>query len=313
MKNINLENLEILSPAGSPDCFLSALNSGADAIYLGLGSFNARMKAENFSKENIREYIKLAHSHSVKVYITINTLLNDDDFDELISLVDFLTQAKADAFIVQDLGVAYVLKNCFKDIVFHASTQMGIHNLEGALVAEKLGFSRVVLSRETTIEDIKEIHQNTNLEIEYFIQGALCVAFSGNCYLSSLEHNASGNEGKCLQLCRLPYKNTQTNETKYYLSPRDLSLLENLPKLIDAGVTSFKIEGRMKHSGYVAICTNLYKNALNLIKNNNFNIKFINESYETLKKTFSRGDFNKNAYLFKNNENYSIFLLEWNN
>ena len=141
MKNINFENLEILSPAGNPDSFMAALNSGADAIYLGLDLFNARMSAENFTTENIRTFIKLAHSHFVKVYITINTLLKDEDFDKLVELVDILTKAKADAFIVQDLGVAFVLKKCFKNIVLHASTQMGIHNLEGALVAEKIGFS----------------------------------------------------------------------------------------------------------------------------------------------------------------------------
>ena len=265
MKNLNFENLEVLSPAGNAESFYAALNNGADAIYLGLDSFNARMKADNFSKDNIREYIKLAHSLNAKVYITINTLLNDDDFDELIEMTKVLTDAKADAFIVQDLGVAHILKTCFKNITLHASTQMGIHNLEGALIAERLGFKRIVLSRETTLKDIEDIHKNTNLEIEYFVQGALCVAFSGNCYLSSLEKGLSGNEGKCLQLCRLPYFNSQTKETKYYLSPRDLSLLENLPSLIKAGVTSFKIEGRLKHSGYVAICTNLYKKALNLI------------------------------------------------
>lgn len=303
---MNFENLEVLSPAGDAESFYAALNNGADAIYLGLNNFNARMRAENFSKENIREFISLAHSFGVKIYITINTLLNDDDFDELVSLVKVLTNAKADAFIVQDLGVAHVLKTCFKNITLHASTQMGIHNLEGALVAEKLGFKRIVLSRETTLKDIEEIHKNTNLEIEYFVQGALCVAFSGNCYLSSIENGLSGNEGKCLQLCRLPYLNSKTDETKYYLSPRDLSLLENLPALIKAGVTSFKIEGRMKHSGYVAICTKMYKTAINLIKNNNFDNKFLSEANQILQKTFSRGEFNKNAYLTKNIENNII-------
>ncbi len=306
MKNIDFEKLEILSPAGNIESFMAALNNGADAIYLGLDKFNARMKADNFTKENIREYIRLAHSFNAKVYITINTLLNDEDFDELIDLVCALTQAKADAFIVQDLGIAHILKTCFEGITLHASTQMGIHNLEGALVAQKLGFSRIVLSRETSLEDIKEIHEKTDLEIEYFVQGALCVAFSGNCYLSSLEHGMSGNEGKCLQLCRLPYENTLTNETKYYLSPRDLALIKNLPLLIEAGVTSFKIEGRLKHSGYVSLCTNLYKTAINLLKNNNFDIKFLNQAYDELQKTFSRGEFNKSAYLVKNNENNII-------
>ena len=218
MKNLNQSPIEVLAPAGNPECFYAAINNGADAVYLGLSSFNARMRAENFTTSNIRDFIKHAHTFGVKVYITINTLLKDDDFDELVEMVKVLIDAKADAFIVQDYGVAHVLKTCFDGIVLHASTQMGIHNLDGALFAEKLGFSRIVLSRETKLEDIKLIKQHTNLEIEYFVQGALCVAFSGNCYLSSLEKNLSGNEGKCLQLCRLPFTNNQTGETKYYLS-----------------------------------------------------------------------------------------------
>ena len=294
----NTQNqLEVLAPAGNPECFLSALHNGADAIYLGLSSFNARMKAQNFTTENIREYVSLAHTFGTKVYITINTLLCDEDFSELIELVKALTIAKVDAFIVQDYGVAHVLKNCFENIVLHASTQMGIHNLEGAKFAEKLGFSRIVLSREAKLEDIKLIKQHTNLEIEYFVQGALCVAFSGNCYLSSLEKNFSGNEGKCLQLCRLPFTNNQTGETKYYLSARDLSLLENLKELIDAGVTSFKIEGRMRHAGYVATATNIYKTAVELINTNSLNTQFLNDSKMALTHTFSRGEYNKNAYL----------------
>jgi len=296
MKNLNQSLIEVLSPAGNPECFYAAINNGADAVYLGLSSFNARMRAENFNTSNIRDFIKHAHTFGVKVYITINTLLKDDDFDELVKMVKVLIDAKADAFIVQDYGVAHVLKTCFDGIVLHASTQMGIHNLNGALFAEKLGFSRIVLSRETKLEDIKLIKQHTNLEIEYFVQGALCVAFSGNCYLSSLEKNLSGNEGKCLQLCRLPFTNNQTGETKYYLSARDLSLLENLQTLIDAGVTSLKIEGRMRHSGYVATATSIYKNAtLNFSQKTDE--KYLKNATKILKNTFSRGDYNAFAYL----------------
>lgn len=299
MKNFNLENLEILSPAGNPECFFANINNGADAVYLGLSSFNARMKAENFTKDNIREYIKFAHKFGVKVYITVNTLLEDDDFDKFLEMIKVLTEAKADAFIVQDLGVAHLLKTAFDGIILHASTQMGIHNLIGAKIAETMGFSRIVLSREATLEDIKDIKQHTNLEIEYFVQGALCVAFSGNCYLSSLEKNASGNEGKCLQLCRLPYENNLDNKSAYYLSTRDLSLLENLEKLIDAGVTSFKIEGRMRHAGYTATATKIYKTALELLNQNALSKTFLADSEIELKTTYSRGDYNKNAYLEK--------------
>lgn len=302
MKNINpnFKDIEILSPAGNPECFFAGLNNGANAIYLGLSDFNARMRAENFTTENIREYIKIAHSHGVKVYVTINTLIKDEDFDKLVNMVKKLCEAKTDAFIVQDLGVAYVLKKCFKNICLHASTQMGIHNLAGAKIAEKLGFSQIVLSRETKLSDIKQIRENTNLAIEYFVQGALCVAFSGNCYLSSLENNASGNEGKCLQLCRLPYKNNLTNEEKYYLSTHDLCLLENLQDLIDAGVTSFKIEGRLRHAGYVATATNAYSEAIKNIAKNSFNKDFISFQKERLTETFSRGKFNTMAYLAPN-------------
>ena len=301
------QNLEVLSPAGNFESFNAALSNGADAIYLGLSSFNARMKADNFNEDNIFEIVNKAHLFGVKIYVVINTLLNDDDFDELLSLVKVLTKAKVDAFIIQDLGVAYFLKTCFKGIVLHASTQMGVHNLEGAKVLEKLGFSRVVLSRETKLEDIKQIKQNTNLEIEYFVQGALCVAFSGNCYLSAIENNASGNEGKCLQLCRLPYFSSLSNQTKYYLSPHDLSLLENLPVLIEAGVTSFKIEGRLRHPGYVATATSIYKHAITHILNNSFSKEFLNSSNEKLIETFSRGIFNTKAYYDNGTPNDIIF------
>ena len=306
-KNVCFENLEVLAPAGNAECFDAALSNGADAIYLGLSEFNARMKAQNFTTSNIREFVKKAHLVGTKIYITINTLIQDNDFEPLVEMVKKLVEAKVDAFIVQDLGVAYLLKNSFDGINLHASTQMGIHNLDGALMAEKLGFSRIVLSREASLEDIKQIKQNTNLEIEYFVQGALCVAFSGNCYLSALENNASGNEGKCLQLCRLPYTNNLNGKTTYALSTRDLCLLENLPVLIDAGVTSFKIEGRMRHAGYVATATNIYKSAIEKIKNNSFNKTFISECENTLKVSYSRGDYNKNAYLNKTIDEEIIF------
>lgn len=307
INNSILENIEILSPAGNAECFYADINSGADAVYLGLSDFNARMKAENFTTENIKNFVNYAHLMGVKVYVTLNTLLSDEDFSKLTDLVKVLVDAKVDAYIIQDLGVAYFLKNTFNNINLHASTQLGIHNLPGAKVAEKLGFTRIVLSRETKLEDIRLIHENTNLEIEYFVQGALCVAFSGNCYLSSIEKNKSGNEGKCLQLCRLPYTNNKTNETAYNLSARDLSLLKNLESLIDAGVTSFKIEGRLKHSGYCAVTTKIYKDAINRIKTNTFTKDWINLNYQNLRQTFSRGEFNKDAYLSSKTPDNIIF------
>lgn len=305
--NNSLNNLEILSPAGNLESFNAALNNGADAIYLGLSSFNARMKADNFNTENIFDVVKKAHLFGTKIYVVINTLLENDDFDELFSLVSITSKAGVDAYIIQDLGVAYFLKENFDGIVLHASTQMGVHNLEGAKVLEKLGFSRVVLSRETKLEDIKAIKNNTNLEIEYFVQGALCVAFSGNCYLSAIENNASGNEGKCLQLCRLPYTSSLSNQTKYYLSPHDLSLLETLPALIEAGVTSFKIEGRLRHAGYVATATSIYKQAINKILSGTLTKEFFSASNERLTETFSRGTFSKKAYLENGTPDSTIY------
>lgn len=297
MEKNNTKNLEILSPAGSPAGFFASINAGADAVYLGLSTFNARIKAENFDTKNIREYVKFAHTFKVKVYVTINTLISDDEFDELIKLVKTLTEAKVDAFIVQDLGVFYTLSKLFKNIVIHTSTQMGVHNKLGAAVAQKLGAKRVVLSRETKLFDIKQIHSLDGLEIEYFVQGALCVAFSGNCYLSAIEKNKSGNEGKCLQLCRLPYYANNDYVQKYYLSARDLCLLDSLDELINAGVTSFKIEGRLRHPGYAATATKAYKTALCSVFNSPLTKKDKESIKNSLLVSFSRGSFNERAYL----------------
>ena len=197
--------VELLAPCGDKNTFLVALNSGADAIYLGAKDFNARKKANNFTNQEIRECVKQAHLFGVKVYLTLNILIKNDEFDKVEKIVDEALDANIDAFIIQDLGLAYYLKNRYKNIVLHASTQMGVCNVEGAKLIEKMGFSRVVLSREVKLEDIIRIKKETKLEIEYFVQGALCVSFSGNCYLSSVTKNQSGNRGECLQLCRLPY------------------------------------------------------------------------------------------------------------
>ena len=289
------EDLEILAPCGNLENFNTALNLGADAVYLGMSDFNARMKADNFNKDNIKEIVEQAHLLGTKVYLTVNTLIKTKEFPKLIETLKYAIKAKVDAFIVQDLGVAKLINEAFPGAVLHASTQLGIHNLYGAKILEKLGFSRVVLSRETKLEDIKEIAKNTNLEIEYFVHGALCVAFSGNCYLSSFKFGESGNRGRCLQLCRLPYTANYKGKIKegYFLSPSDLCLINNLKTLIDAGVTSFKIEGRLKRAGYVARTIYSYKKALSFL-DKNFDTK---EEIEHLKIAFSRGDFNEEAYL----------------
>ena len=302
-----MNNLEILSPVGDEKSFYCAINNGADAIYLGLKNFNARDKAQNFNTENLRDYVKFAHLHNVKVYVTINTILTDEELPQLVEMVDCATKSKVDAFIVQDLGVAKCLKENFKNIVLHASTQMGIHSVEGAKVAEKLGFTRIVLSRETSLEDIKEIKEKTNLEIEYFIQGALCVCFSGNCYYSSLNFNESGNRGRCLQPCRLQHtakvEDVEVNKG-YLLSTTDLCFINKLKQLIDLGVCSFKIEGRLRRPAYVAYMTKIYSEAKKLIlKNEKFNTS---EIVENIKKLFYRGEYNNGLYLQESNSSKII-------
>ncbi|MDE5602037.1 MAG: U32 family peptidase [Clostridia bacterium] len=289
--------LELLAPVGDMSCFDAAINCGADAVYLGLSDFNARRKAENFTADSLRSCVRKAHFYGVKVYITVNTLVKDSEISSLLSTVRAAVEAKADAFIVQDLGVATLLKRAFPNIVLHASTQLGVHNLYGALQAEKFGFTRVVLSRETKLADIREIRRNTNLEIEYFVQGALCVAFSGNCYLSAAERGASGNRGLCRQLCRLPYTAKIDGYTKsgYMLSARDLCLADSLRELKDAGVTSFKIEGRMRREGYVARAVSVYRGLLDGLESG---AKLTKDDRERLQLAYSRGDsYLERAYL----------------
>lgn len=290
--------LELLAPAGDMTAFEVALMSGADAVYLGLDDFNARMKAQNFTSENIADVVKRAHFYGAKVYVTINTILQNKEFTRLISLVKSAVCAKVDAFLVQDLGMCKVLKDCFPDICLHASTQMGVHNLYGAQVAKELGVSRVVLSRETKLEDIKAIKENTDLEIEYFVQGALCIAFSGNCYLSSVEQGASGNRGLCKQMCRLSYKAKagKDEDGGYLFSARDLCLAKSVNQLARAGVCSFKIEGRLRREGYVATAVQTYRKAVDFASRDRDYIPSKSEM-RNLKVAYSRGEYLERAYL----------------
>lgn len=290
--------MEILSPAGDLKSFYSAVYHGADAVYLGLQTFNARIKADNFTTDNLASIVEFAHIYHVKVYITVNILIKDSEVDEFLETVRACVRAKVDAFIIQDLGMAQLLLDKFPNIVLHASTQMGIHNLSGAKVLADIGFKRVVLARETKLEDIKLIKMQTNLEIEYFAQGALCVAFSGNCYLSSLKNGNSGNRGKCLQLCRLPYKvsdGAKNIAEGYYLSAKDLCLMKRLQELSHAGVDCLKLEGRLKRASYVAQVTQSYRKAID-----SFNSISVTNEKAKISTLFSRGSFNEDAYLFDN-------------
>ncbi|MCM1306386.1 MAG: U32 family peptidase [Bacteroides sp.] len=291
-KDFTPAGYELLAPAGDILSFEAALACGADAIYLGLSDFNARKKADNFTAQNLRECVKKAHFFGVKVYLTLNTLVKDDEISALISLVRDAAEARIDAYIVQDLGVARIIKRAFPDAVLHASTQLGVHNLYGARLAEKFGFKRVVLSRETKLDDIRAIREGTGLEIEYFVQGALCVSFSGNCYLSAKECGASGNRGLCKQLCRLPYAAELDGKIAegYLLSARDLCLADSLADLIAAGVTSFKIEGRMRRDGYVGIATRIYRKLLDGLMIAGERTKLTKDDERDLRIAYSRGE-----------------------
>ena len=298
--------IELLAPAGNRESFLTALNNGANAIYLGYKNFNARAKVDNFSFEELSGLIKLAHLHDVKVYMTLNTLVKDDEINEILDTVYNANTVGIDAFIVQDIGLCSLIKKVYPGIVLHASTQMGVHNLQGAIIAEKLGVTRVVLSRETTLEDIKLIKNNTNLELEYFVQGALCVGFSGNCYMSGLLYGESGNRGRCLQLCRLPYSIKYDGKIigkKYYLSTKDICMASDIQKLIDAGITSFKIEGRARRSGYVARVVNTYRQILD-------GKPFTKKMEENLKLAFNRGDY---CHSYLNGNDKILFTNTQNN
>lgn len=279
--------IEILAPAGNLESFYAAINSGANAVYLGLKEFNARGNIENFSLANLEEVLDYAHLFGVKIYITFNTLIKNEEMHRALEIVGQAYQMGVDAFIVQDLGLAINIKKFFPEATIHASTQMGIHNLEGAKVIENLGFSRVVLSRETPLDEVRRIREGTNLEIEYFVQGALCVAFSGNCYLCSLLTGNSGNRGKCQQFCRLPYKIDGDTGKKegYLLSTKDFCMLPVLKELVGAGVMSLKIEGRARRAAYVAQGVQTYRKAIDS------DFKFTEQDITDLKKVFNRGDY----------------------
>lgn len=256
--------MKLLSPAGDFESLKMAVFYGADEVYLGVKDFNAR-NIEGFSLTSLREAVDFAHVYGVKVHLAVNILFSNSELQQALDLVVDAFNLGVDAFIIQDLGLAHLIHTNYPEICMHASTQMGLHNLEGVQFAKKLGFSRVVLARETPLEEIKRIKQNCEIEIEYFAQGALCVSFSGNCYLSSYLCGASGNRGKCKQLCRLPYKFFEGNKKLaegYLLSAKDFCMADRLQELKDAGVDAIKIEGRARRPYYVAVATREYRHAL---------------------------------------------------
>lgn len=259
--------IDLLSPVGNFDSLKAAVQNGANSVYFGADLFSARAYASNFNMEELEQAIIYAKTRGVKTNLTLNTLITDNEFNDAFELAKKAYEFGIDAIIVQDLGLAKQLVKNFPDLDIHASTQMTVHNLQGVLKLQELGFKRVVLSRELSLQEIEYICKNSNIEIECFIHGALCISYSGQCLFSSMVGGRSGNRGKCAQPCRLPYKLLE-NDTEidkgFLLSTRDLCGLDFIPNLIKAGVTCLKIEGRMKSPEYVATVTRIYRKYIDI-------------------------------------------------
>lgn len=258
------KKVEVLAPAGNYEAFIAACQNGANAIYMGLDKFNARAMAKNFTNEEYIECIRYAHLRGIKVYLTLNTLMYDDEISKALELVLMLYGEGLDAVILQDIGLAMLIKDMLPDLNLHASTQMSVYNLKQVKFLEKLGFSRVVLARELSISEIEYICKNSNIEIEVFVHGALCVSVSGQCLLSSSIGNRSANRGKCAQPCRMKYtlldkSGKEIVKDTYIMSKKDIFGIEKLDKLIGSGITSLKIEGRNKTPEYVAGVVSKYR------------------------------------------------------
>lgn len=324
---------ELLSPVGDFECLKAAVQNGADSVYLGASSFNARARATNFDENSLKEAVEYAKLHNVKVNLTLNTLIKNEEFEDAVNLAVYAYNIGVDAIIVQDLGLSsYLLKN-HPEIPLHASTQMTVHNLAGVKALEKQGFSRVVLSRELSISEIKYIKENTACELEVFIHGALCISYSGGCLFSSMVGDRSGNRGLCAQPCRLPYELLDSKENKissgFLLSPRDLCSLDYLPTLVRLGIDCFKIEGRMKTPTYVATVTRIYRKYIDFILEHLdlSDAEIINLIHKELEKTneatglsdkeellqsFNRGGFSDGHFPDKENKNL-VFKEKSNN
>jgi len=308
---INKKRPEILSPVGSMEAFYAAINSGADAIYLAGELYGARKATVKFNMDDIKFIISTAHLYGVKVYITINTLIFDNEINDCIKYTDEIYKLGVDAVLIQDMGLINIFSKRYKDLDLHISTQANVKCLEEIMFFERIPqIKRVVLARETSIDEVRRIKENTNLEIEIFVHGAICMSYSGNCLFSSLTFDRSGNRGECAQPCRLKYSLYENNklidDNKYLLSPKELNTILYIDELIDLGVDSFKIEGRIKNPEYVALTTSLYKEK---VMNKN---KLITDlEIEKLKRAYNR-DFTK-GYLFNITPNTLVNSFRPNN
>ena len=302
-----IKKVELLSPVGGYLQFIAAVESGADAVYLGGSAFNARNSATNFSDEELEDAIKYAHIRGVKVYLTLNILIHDKEIHEVMEFAKRAYSYGIDAFIVQDIGVTYLLNEILPDAKVHFSTQGTIYSSEGIKALDKFNLERVVLARELTLDDIEEVCSNTDMEIEVFVHGALCICYSGQCRFSSLVGERSGNRGKCAQPCRLKYslyENDKKLKSEYILSPKDLCGIHDLVRLIKIGVTSLKIEGRLKSPEYVACVTSIYRKYIDLAyrlieSGEEDKYKVEEEDIKKLAQVFNRGGFSRGYYYGK--------------
>ncbi len=307
--------VELLSPVGDFNCLKAAVQNGADSVYFGSSTFSARAFATNFSQDNLKKAIEYAKIRGVKTHLTLNTLIKDTEFDEAFNLAKKAYELGIDAIIVQDLGLAMALIRNFPDLPIHASTQMTVHNLNGALKLQELGFKRVVLARELSINDIDYICKNTNIEIETFIHGALCISYSGQCLFSSMLGGRSGNRGKCAGPCRLPfslYEEDKVIDSGFLLNTRDLCGIDYIPDLIDSGVKCFKIEGRMKSPEYVATVTKIYRKYIDLALSKKENYTIDEKDRKELLQVFNRG-MSSPGHLSKNGNHSLVFKEKPNN
>ena len=300
--------IDLLSPVGDFDCLKAAVQNGANSVYFGADLFSARAFASNFDINTLEKAIIYAKTRGVKTNLTLNTLVTDSEFSEAFELAKKAYEFGIDAIIVQDLGLAKQLIKHFPDLDIHASTQMTAHNLQGVLELQRLGFKRVVLSRELSLQEIEYICKNTDVEIEVFIHGALCISYSGQCLFSSMVGGRSGNRGKCAQPCRLPYKlleNDKEIDKGHLLSTRDLCGLDCIPNLIKAGVTCLKIEGRMKNPEYVATVTRIYRKYIDLAEALINTQKFIDgENLDIY--DFKENTTNKSKYIINENDRKTL-------
>jgi U32 family peptidase len=282
-------SLELLAPAGNPEALDAAVGEGADAVYLGLRSFNARMRSTNFAYNQFEAAVDVLHKHSKKIYVTVNTVFEEREADRMYQFLQYLDKVGPDGLIVQDLGVVKMARECFPSLRLHGSTQMNIASAAGANQLSRWGFKRVVLARELSGEEIASVHQGTNLELETFVHGALCTSVSGLCLFSSWLGGKSANRGGCAQACRRLYNTEGTSG--YYFSPDDFELVSKIPDLVAAGVSSFKIEGRMKSAEYVGTVVSAYRYMID-------NYKFDPERAQAKAQAILRNDFARRKTTF---------------